>query len=218
MNKGNKNKKTKVGNRKAGSRTQGEMSNTHPPQMNLYQLDWNKVLRFVCTTAQVNSTISYEQLVNTILFSATATQAYRVFDFVKIKRVSIWAPGSLDPAATGAFRSITCSVQFLGTTTAGNADLHSDTSMSIYPACVHARPSKSVAQFYQNNSNLAFQLNCPVGSVIDVQVSMRDSQNNATAATNASVGATVGGVFYRGLDGLPAATTTMPPVGGVPSF
>jgi hypothetical protein len=213
MSKSNPNKKTKVGNRKAGSRKGGELSNTHPPMMSLYQMTWDKVLRFLTTQNVINVTISYADLLNTILFASTATAPYCVFDYVKIKRVSIWSGSSSSNFPT------TVSVQFSGGSITGNAGLFSDTSVSIYPACVHAKPSKAIAQFFQTSSaSAAFTINCPAGSVIDVQLSMRDIQTLATAAQNASVGATVGGIFYRGLDGEAAASTVMPPVGGVPTF
>jgi hypothetical protein len=204
--------KKKVGNRKAGSRNsnKGERSLTHPPQLNLYQLVWNKVLRFTSTAAATGTQITFQGICNTILFASTATAPYQVFDFCKINRVSVWGQAALGTPST-------VQVVFNGTTIIGDANVHSDTSLGVLPACVHARPGAAVAALFQVNGN-AFQLTCPAGSIIDVEVTLRDSLGLATAASNASVGATVGGVFYRGLDGLAAASTNFPPVGNVPTF
>jgi hypothetical protein len=202
--------KKKVGNRKAGSRKGGERSLTHPPQMNLYQLNWNKVLRFTSTAAAVGTQITFQNILNTILFASTATAPYQVFDYLRILRISVWGQAALGTPST-------VQVIFNGTTIVGDANIHSDTSLGVLPACVHARPGATVAALFQLSGN-AFQITCPAGSIIDVEVVMRDSLGLATSAANASVGATVGGVFYRGLDGLAAASTNFPPVGNVPTF
>jgi hypothetical protein len=49
-------------------------------------------------------------------------------------------------------------------------------------------------------------------------VSFRNIPGIANAATNASVGATIGTVFYRGLDGLAIASTNFPPPPGIIQF
>lgn len=186
------------------------MSLTHPPQLNLYQLDWSKVLRFTATAAAAGTQITYQDLLDTILFATTATAPYQVFNFVRIKRVSVWGQ-----AALGTPSSV--QVVFNGTSIVGDATVHSDTSLGVLPACVHARPKATVAALYQVSGN-AFKISCPAGSIIDVHVNMKDALDNAVAAQNASVGATVGGIFYRGMDGEAAASTNFPPVGNLPTF
>jgi len=189
---------------------QREMSSTHPPQINLYQITWNKVMRFTSIAAAVGTQITYQDLLDTILFATTATAPYQIFNFVRIKRVSVWGQ-----AALGTPSSV--QVVFNGTTIVGDAGIHTDTSLGVLPACVHARPGKAVASLFQLSGS-AFQITCPAGSVIDVELEMRDAIGLAVAAQAASVGATVGGIFYRGLDGNATATTNFPPVGDVPTF
>ncbi len=195
-----------------------ELKIEHPPAMQSYQLTWNKRLRFFVTTVQTNFNVTYAMICNTILFASTAVAPYTVFDFVRIKFVEVWSPQGTSLTVLPPPPS-TCSVSFNGGGIRGNDALYSDTSMTIHPAHVKALPKGSAASLWATgDSNVAFQLNCPVGSVIDLMVELRDLPAIATAALNASVAATVGGIFYRGLDGLPIATTTMPPVGNVPAF
>lgn len=192
----------------------------HPPPIPLYQIYLkNQRLRFIATSAQVDTNITYAGLLNTILFASTATAPYTVFDAVRIRFVEVWSPSQGTTSSNPPLPS-TCSVAFANGTIDGDFAVKSDTSMTIHPAHVKARPSvRSLAANWQNGvATGAFILNCPIGSVIDVCLDLRDLPGSAAAAVNASIGATVGSVFYRGLDALGIGTTTMPPVGNVAAF
>jgi len=89
--------------------------------------------------------------------------------------------------------------------------------MAIEPAHVRAIPAKlSQAAQWQTaitQSSPAFQINAPVASVIDVDLSFRTITLLAPVATlNAPAGAVAGEIYYRGLDGLAKAATTLPAV------
>jgi hypothetical protein len=140
-------------------------------------------------------------LLDLILFPTTPTAPYRIFNAVKIKRVSVWGLAGLGTPST-------VEVVFDGTTVTGDQSVHTDTSLGVLPACVHARPKKSIAGLWNvASTNTAFTLRCPAGSIIDVELNLKDIMGDAEASSLASVGATVGEIFYRGLDGQPVATS-----------
>jgi len=187
----------------------GQGIQTHPPQINDYEISHKKRLRFTCTTAQTNFAVTYADLLDLILLATTAVVGYDVFDLVQVKRVQVWAQGALGTPTT-------CQVEYA--TVTGDRSVHTDTSLGVSPAFVNARPSpKSLASFFQQSAaGTCFLLTCPVGSVIDVHLMYRTSSTIAPQLIqNLLVGATVGQIYFRGLDGLASAGTVFPPPNGV---
>jgi hypothetical protein len=182
----------------------------HPPQLNGYELRHSVALRFVAN-ASLSVNITFQNLMDTILFAASATAGYNVFQTVKVRRVRVWSVPVIGNAATVI-------VEYSGVTPGitGDQALHADTSMGIQPAYVSCRPSRrSLASNYQLNSGaLAFTLTCPSGSVVDVELSFRGAFGLAVAEQNALVGAVTGATYLRGLDGKPTATTVLPVTDG----
>jgi hypothetical protein len=136
--------------------------------------------------------------------ATSATVGYDLFEMVRIHRVTVWAQAALGTPTTVAIKY---------NTTTGDQTIHTDTSLGVKPAFVSARPSnKSLAAFFQlSGAGAAFQITAPAGSIIDVQCSFKTTSLAPVMAQNALVGATVGEFYYRGLDGLAAATTNLPP-------
>ncbi len=186
------------------------MSTTHPPELT-YEITHNRRLRFTVTAAVVNQQITFQNLLDLILIATTAIAPYDLYDLVKIRMVTVWSQAALGTPTT---------VQCVFNTSSGDRSIHTDTSLGIRPACVHARPStESLASFYTNSGGgAAFQITAPAGSIIDLDLNFRDTPGAGVAAANASVGATVGSVFYRGLDGLAAAGSNFPVPTGISSF
>jgi len=187
---------------------------SHPPAIQPQLVHRQQRLRFTCTTAQTNAAISFRNLLDTINFASSTTVLYNVFDQVKVASVELWATPAL-----GATSAVAC--QFGGGTagSVGDGRVYSDNSMGIEPAHVIARPERmSQAAQWQVSENAvtAFSITCPVGAVIDVMLKFRTVSTVApNAAANTAVGATVGDVVYRGLDGLAAAGTQLPAVAPV---
>jgi hypothetical protein len=184
------------------------MAISHPPPINP-QLIYSQRFRFSCTTAATNKVITFQDLLDMMGVAVTAILGYELFDQVKLSAVECWAVPIL-----GANTQV--SVQFAAAQAGGVGDgrVHSDSSMGIEPAHVLARPNvmSQTAQWqtYQSAGS-CFLLTCPVGAVIDVACSFRTLSALApTPAQNALVGATIGDIYYRGLDGLGAAATTLP--------
>ncbi len=184
----------------------------HPPQLNQYQLTHSVTLRFTANAAAVNTAITFADLLDTILMATTAIAPFDVFDLVRVRKVEVWGQAALGTPST---------VQVVFSAN-GDNNFHTDTSLGIQPAYVSAKPSSlSLASFFTGPSGTsAFLLSCPAGSVIDVSLTFRDNLSVAagTAAQVASVGASVGAIFYRGLDGIAAAGTNFPVPAGIPSF
>jgi len=182
----------------------------HPGMIAGYEITHTRRLRFTVTAAVANQQISFSNLLDTILFATTATAPFDVFDIVKVNWVQVWGQAALGTPSSVA-------VSFNSAT--GDRSLHQDTSLGIKPAYIKAVPSpKSLASFFQPaTGGNAFIISAPAGSIVDVSLTFRDVPNAAQGAI-ASVGATVGSIFYRGLDGLAAAGTNFPVPAGIPSF
>jgi len=182
----------------------------HPPQLDRYEIRHSQTLRFV-TNASVQSNITFQNLLDTILLATSATAVYDMFDLVKINFVKVWGISSIGSVTTV---QVAFEGQTIGQT--GDNDIHTDTSVGVEPAYVCARPArKSLASDFQpSTAALAFILIAPSASVVDVSLSFRSLPNQATLAQHVAVGATVGSYDYRGLDGLATSTTQFPPVVG----
>jgi len=143
----------------------------------------------ICTTS----------LINVTCFSAA----------VKLNHIKMWSP----PASQGS--AVTCSVLWAGSVTPFTPDKEeSDTSVSVaVPAHLHARPPKnSLASFWQTvSSNNLFTLSAPVGTVIDVNLSLILYDDDGPSAANiTTTAATFGATYYLSLD--PVATHRYVPV------
>jgi hypothetical protein len=185
----------------------------HPPQLNGYELRHSCALRFVSSSAFAGN-ITYQNLLDTILLATSATAVYDAFLAVKIRRIRLWAVPVIGNATT-------VTVIFSGATIGlvGDQQVHTDTSMGIQPASVSARPSRrSLASDFQlSSANTAFQVECPSGTVIDVELTFRGAYGVPVLAQNVAVGALTGGVYLRGLDGLAVATTKFPVITSEPT-
>jgi hypothetical protein len=177
-----------------------------PPQIEHLEVGMARRMRFISSAAQSNVTITYTDLLDTVLVAKTATTGSQLFDAVKVKFVEIWSSGATTPT--------TISVRFGTGTTNPDEVLHSDTSIgNSVPSHLKAFPSqKALASFYNTNSAQAvFTLDCPSGSVIDVHCSFRNRPTNNTNLQQALVAATAGALYFRGLDGDQASVSTLLP-------
>jgi hypothetical protein len=181
----------------------------HPPQIDGYEVTHSKRMRFLVTAA-ATTTFTFQNLLDTVLLATTAVAGFDLFDIVKINFIEVWSQAALGTPTT-------ISITFV--TNTGDRSVQTDTSLGVKPAFVHAKPSKkSLASFFQlSGGGAAFVISAPAGSVIDVDLSFKTAQATPVAAQNALVGATVGEMYFRGLDGLAAAGTNYPVApGGVP--
>jgi hypothetical protein len=184
-----------------------------PPPISNYQVQHSTRLRFSSFNNAVDKNITFQNLLDTLLMAATATAGYDLFRFVKVRAVEVWATNSL-----GGNDDLPANVEvtFLGNTAGlvGDVSVHTDISMGVEPAHVKAIPnSKSLASDFQvSSSAVAFKLQVPPNSVIDVSLTFRGQFVAPVAAQNALVGATAGDVYLRGLDGVATSGTQLPTV------
>jgi hypothetical protein len=148
--------------------------------------------------------------------ATTSTAPYNLFQAVRIRFVEVWSI-----AAVGTPTTVTVSFAGQSSGLVGDSKIHTDTSIGIEPAHFKAVPLKKyLASNYQISSGgYAFYLKVPANAIIDVGLSYigESYQGGAQAAQNNSSGATVGTIFFRGLDGLASASTNFPPPSGIPT-
>jgi len=205
---------------RARKRQGGGQAIPHPPQIRP-AIRWANRLRFSVTTAASQKVITMDNLFNTVLIATSATTGVNFFNSIRVKAVEVWGPSPAAGTAT------TVSVAFITDQTSfavqgGDSVVFSDTSVSVEPAHVRAVPGKSLVSMflspYQSSSANALQLfllTAPVGSVIDVEIEGLNSLGSnpaPLAVTQALVAATTGAIYYRGLDGLAVAGTTLPSI------
>jgi hypothetical protein len=194
---------------RAGSDRRGAI--THPPQIASYGITRDVRLRFVTSAAVPTASITYQNLLDIVLVAATTTAGYDLYDAVRVNSVEAWAC-----PVTGA--PVTVTTVFNGEILGAQGDLkvHTDTSMGIEPAHVKCRPEplSQAAQFQASSGDTVFTIICPASTVVDVSLSLRQPiLGQSTAAQNALVGATVGALYFRGLDGKALAATNFPILG-----
>lgn len=179
----------------------------HPPPISGVTLLQRRHQRYVATANTVVN-ITYQNLLDSVLIASSATQGFQLFEAVRVVKVECWYASM--SSAIG-----TVSVEFNGLIAGfvGDQKVHQDSSMATRPAHVVARPGKNTAAaFFQPSSGSScFQLTAPSGTIVDVVLEFRGQFNFATPVAFALVGALTGGVYMRGLDGLPLATSLLQP-------
>jgi hypothetical protein len=186
-----------------------EMRITHPPQVQ-FQIRQTHRLRFTNTGTNPATSITYANLLETVVFAAQATVAYQMYDYVRVKEVEMWA-------STGASTvpCVSLGLDFAGLT-AGNIGAgrsFEDASVSpAYPAHIRGRPDpkSQTAQFQPNSASPAFHIRgngVSIGMVIvDVTLEFTNSPV-VSPVVSAVAGATPGTIYFRGLDGLANGST-----------
>lgn len=189
-----------------------------PPPIGSYDLSWSPTLRFEALADIVSLTITQQNILDTFLVAVSAVQGYDLFNIAKIRKVRMWCPSGNTSNLTAQ-----SSLRFIGTTGAGGQGysddtLHVSSSMGgMQPGVLSARPkpNSNAGMFFTNSNTGIMQISCPLGTVIDMHMTMK-SRNGAatTVAQNALVGAVIGVTYFRGLDGLATATTNLAPTFG----
>ncbi len=182
---------------------------SHPPTITDFGIVHSVTVRFVTNAALSQKNITYQNILDTWLMNVTAVASYDVFEAVRIRKVEMWACPVSSSAQTVELTWVGNAAGLYGT----NRQL-SDTSVGIQPAHIRARPGAMSPQslWQQSANDVAFQLTCPSNTIIDLSCTFRQRIGAQVAAQNASVGATVGVIVNRGLDGVAAAATQIPPV------
>lgn len=207
------------GQGKAVSRLQRDRIPGTMPEIN-DQLAVGITLRFI-TTGNFTGvfTVTSTNLLDAWFVAGTATTAYELFDFVRVKRVTIRALGG-NVASTVIPASATVGIEFPGLvvgSSAGGKQMSNTSLGTTTPAYCSLTPDpKSEAALFQTaNGNTLFSVRAVDqgstainGAVIDVEVVYRNSADvNPAAISQARAGMTAGDLYFGGLDGQPTATT-----------
>jgi len=215
-------KKVQFGKRRAGPPTNNRqvMRDEIPKLLPMVvdQLSVGITLRFLTTGLWTGSlTVTYQNLMDAWFLAGTATTTYNLFDFAKIRKVTVRAMG----VQTGqVMETALVGVEFPGLVGGqfGNGKQRLGTGVgSDTPAFVSVKPDpmSQSAQYQPNTANAAFVVRAVdglraalYGAVIDVEVSYKNSADIAPASTaTARAGLTPGQIYFGGLDGLANANT-----------
>jgi hypothetical protein len=183
---------------------------SHPPQLPSYGITRDVRMRFQATAA-AQLAFTFQNLLDCVLLATSATAVFDLFEGVRLNSIEMWAI-----AAVGTPATLTCIFDGLTVGAMGDQKTHTDTSMGVQPAHVKARPDRltQAGQFQPSSAAVAFRLDTPAGTIIDVSMSYRQPMlSQAVAAQNVAVAATAGAVYYRGLDGKTTALTNYPVIG-----
>jgi hypothetical protein len=190
------------------------------------QLSCGITLRFSATANFTGQTlIRWQDLLDAWFVAGTATTAYQLFDFVRVKRVTVRSMGGARALSAGVVGSAPCStvgVEFfdlnVGTTAGGKQKSNSALGYDI-PAYISLAPDpkSQVALFQSSNGNNAFAIravdqdaNALPGTIVDVELVYRNSSDvNPAAVSTARAGLQPGDLYFGGLDGKPLATTEL---------
>lgn len=184
------------------------------------QLSVGFMLRFSTTTNWTGSyTVTYQNLLDAWFVAGTATTAYTLFDFVKIKKVVVRCMGVAENGVS-ILPSATVGVEFPGLVGGqfGSGKQRSNSGMGYdEPAYVSVKPDRmsQSAQYQPNTTNAAFVVRAVdgfrsplAGAIIDVHVSYKNSGDvNPAAVATARAAMTGGEIYFGGLDGLAVANT-----------
>lgn len=209
----NGSKKNKGNRRRSDRRLQPYTRIPDPPPFQASVIV-GKVLRFKATSALVNLVITGVDLLDLWCMADTTVSAFRLMSSVKLRKVEMWGPMASDLVP------VTVSCEFNtdpSTGIGGSNGLKSDTSMgSTRAAYLSFKPrDNSVAASWlaRGCTSNVMTLNGPINTIVDVHLtSILQNGEAPLAVANALVAATVGTVYLRGLDGVAAATTQLPPV------
>lgn len=179
-------------------------------------------LRFITTNAFTGVlSVTPGNLLDAWFIAGTATNCYQLFDFVRVKRVTIRAlavPNISAPNQIGSAATVAVEFYGLATNTIVGGKQRSNTQLGqTMPAYVSVvpDPKSQAAQFQATNLAAMFLIravdanaNPLAGAVIDVDVVYRNSADvNPAAVTTARAGLQPGTLYYGGLDGATNAAT-----------
>ncbi len=161
---------------------------------------------------------NYNNLLDSWMIAGTATTAYQLFDYIRIKKVTVRAILANQPGA--GVSSATVTVEFPGLTigTGGGGKQRTCTSMgTAHPAFVSLTPDPRSAQalFQAGSNNTAFVVRAIdglggalAGAIVELECVLRNSGLvNPAAVTSAVSGAQPGLLYFGGMDGARIAAT-----------
>ncbi len=185
------------------------------------QLSTSNTLRFITTTNFTGAVgVTYNNLLDAWFIAGTPTTGYQLFDYIKVRRVTVWGIAGNGANSTFANGAATVSVEFPGLVLGsfgGGKTVTDSTLGNARPACVSLRPDpgSQSAQWQASSNNTAFVVRASdyagaalTGAIIDVECSWRNNPDvNPVTIASAIAGAVSGNLYYGGIDGARLAAT-----------
>ncbi len=189
------------------------------------QLQTGFVFRYITTATFTGAfSVTPGMLLDSWFIAGTATTAYQLFDFVRVKKVVVRAMAVGQQIATSVpvpfSPTCTVGVEYMGLSSGifGGGRQKSDSALGYDDAALVSLapdPMSQAAQFQPNGGSSFFTIravdqfgNPLAGAVIDVHVVLKNSGDiNPAAIANPRTGMTPGNLYFGGLDGNPLATT-----------
>lgn len=184
----------------------------HPPQLASNFVS-TRTQRFQATSTLSVCNVSPETLCFSFGSMCTTTNSTitALWKAVRVRRVRMWAPGSLTTTST-----ISCEWTSKAASVTGQSNVYvADTSVSsAYPAFLDTTPPKgSLASFWNpsGDGTIVFNLLGPAETIVDVTVDLLmdvSANSNPTIAGWSSV--VQGAIYYAALDNAVSTTATCP--------
>lgn len=178
------------------------------------QLVVGKTLRFITTSNFTGSlSVSFTNLLDSWLVAGTATNGYQLFDFVRVRRVTVRAvAGSPQGTAFGATANVGIEFPGLVVGLGGSGRQIEDAALgtaTVAMVCLSPGKDSHAGMWQASNDANAFVVRAVdyagvaiKGAIIDVELSFKNSADVGPAAVAAAIaGATSGDLYYGGLDG-----------------
>ncbi len=188
------------------------------PPMLTDQLAQQLTLRFITTSNFTGSVgVSYTNLLDSWLIATGSTTAFQLFDFIKIRRVTVRAiAGTPQSSAAGSVANV--AISFPGISELGSGRQVEETMLgATTPAVVSLTPGKDTiaGKWQASNNAIAFVIRgkdysgaALKGMVIDVDCVWKNSgEVTPVAITSAVTAATAGQIYFGGIDGARLAAT-----------
>jgi len=187
------------------------------PKQIQFEVSWNKTLRFISNSNNPATAVTFKNLLDSVLFAGTATLGYDLFDFVRVRKVEMWASGVSAAGAQATFQTCTLEWSGIGTGSAGAGTAVSETTVgTAIPLHLVTRPPKGsrAALFQISSTDQAFTIRASGGTltcIVYVDLEFKNS-NDVTPLLvgNAIAAATPGTIYFGGLDGARSAGTVWP--------
>jgi len=174
-------------------------------------------LRFAATSgaSAIPQNITYQNLLDAVCIATTTTNLVQAFQMVKVRAVRVWAQPTTASTAGAAPVANKASVEFEGTTVGqmGDGLIAVNLSMGVEPAFVQLIAPKTAqcSQWQVSANTVAFRILCPPGGIVDVDLTFRNTYGSAQNTQSTGAGLSAGSWYFRGLDGISAASTTLFP-------
>ena len=155
------------------------------------------------TNAVFTGSISWQNLLDTVVMATSTTTVCDVFYSARLKSVEIWSPPTVAGVVAGwpslAFDSPSQGDQRVVQIPSG--------PNGGYVKCKPSNHSINGWTWQDSSALNAFTLdNMAVGTVLRVKLVMRSRMVSVQPAASAASGAVTGSIYLRGLDGLAAAS------------